>query len=114
MPDKYPFKEVVEKEFRERLKNKGWLLVDLFGHSCAPCTSRDAEKNVVNELQNYQPPIESLRMDVEKGEGLLEEFQINGIPTLILFKDGRRRGQFVDIPDEDGQNVLDWLKAELT
>jgi thioredoxin-like negative regulator of GroEL len=45
---------------------------------------------------------------------VLEEFQINGIPTLILFKDGRRRSQFVDIPDRDGKNVLAWLKAELT
>lgn len=111
MPD-YAFKEVAEAEFRKDLKEPGWLLVDLFGRGCPPCTSGDAEKNVV---QKSQPPIEIfLRMDVEKAKGVLEEFQINGIPTLILFKDGRRRSQFVDIPDRDGKNVLAWLKAELT
>jgi len=110
MPGKHPFEDVVEATFRKNLRKPGWLLVDLYGRGCPPCTSQNAEAKIA---AGYKSRAELLRMNVENAKGVLEEFQISGIPTLILFKDGSRRSQFVDIPAADGQNVLDWLAEEL-
>lgn len=110
MAETYAFEEVEEAEFWERLGAGGWLLLDLYGGACSICTSSRAEKAIA---EKYAGLGDFLRMDAGKAQGVVERYNLTSIPTLILFEGGKRRGQFVDVPDEDGGNVLTWLAAEM-
>lgn len=63
------------------------VLVDFYADWCGPC-HRMAP--ILNELKSaWGDRIRIIKVDTERQPQLAAEYQISGIPTLILFKDGK-------------------------
>lgn len=62
------------------------VLVDFFAEWCGPC------KMMAPELKRFAEAnknIRVLKVDIDRNPQSAQEFQIQGVPTMILFKNGK-------------------------
>jgi thioredoxin 1 len=83
-----------EKNFDATIKNKT-ILVDFWAAWCMPCKMLAP---VLNELAAELPKDKYIgKVDVEKYPNLSNRFRIRGIPTMILFKNGKEVERIVGV-----------------
>lgn len=62
------------------------VLVDFYADWCAPCR---ALAPIVEELSSeYEGRVDVVKVDIDQARSLAQTYDIRGIPTLVLFKDG--------------------------
>lgn len=79
-------KELVKDEFATDLA-QGPVLVDFYSKTCGPCKMlsfilKDIEKT-------YGDQLKIIKVDFEENPDLIEQYNIEGYPTLVMFKDGQ-------------------------
>lgn len=73
--------------FKEIISGDKPVLVDFFATWCGPCkTISPIVETIAKELQGQA---RVLKIDVDKNQELAQQFQIQAVPTLIIFKKGK-------------------------
>ena len=74
------------QEFKELINSGKPVLVDFFATWCGPCQYM---LPILEEVKGrVGDKAEIIKVDVDESPQIASEYQIRGIPTLILFKDG--------------------------
>lgn len=73
--------ELTENNFDQAISG-GTILVDFWASWCSPC------RVLMPVLEKVSKQFSVAKVDVQAHPSLAKRFEINGIPTLIVFKDG--------------------------
>ncbi len=80
-------------------KNNDPILVDFWAEWCMPCR---ALAPVIDELaQEFQGKVRFAKVNVDEARGIAQQFGIRGIPTLILFHNGKKVNELVGNQPKD-------------
>ena len=92
--------DVSDAQFQEKVLQSGKLtLVDFWAEWCGPCK---AIAPIVNDIATaYEGKLNVMKMNIDDNPETPTQFQIKGIPTLILFKDGQMIDQIVGAVPKD-------------
>ena len=98
--------EITDENFdRDVLKSSEPVLVDFWAAWCGPCK---AIAPIVEEVANqYSGKLKVAKMDVDKNVSTPQRYGVRGIPTLLLFKDGKVAEQIVGyVPKETIEKAI--------
>ncbi|UXR77390.1 MULTISPECIES: thioredoxin [unclassified Staphylococcus] len=95
---------VTEKTFNKTIE-KGVTLIDFWATWCPPC---QMQSPVLEELSNeLDGKVTIGKVDVDQEQNLAEKYQIQSIPTLLIFKDRELVQSLVGFnPKPNLENVL--------
>jgi len=91
--------------FADIIKSEKPVLVDFFATWCGPCqTLAPILKEVKDGLGDN---VSIIKIDVDKNQQLASQFQVRGVPTMILFKAGKQLWrQSGVVPSRDLINII--------
>ena len=64
------------------------VLVDFFATWCGPCQMLSPILKSVKE--DLGENISIIKIDVDKNQALASQYQVRGVPTMILFRNGKQ------------------------
>ena len=94
-------KEVIlnEENFESEVLNaQGRILVDFFATWCGPCKMLAP---VLEKFAESQDEVKVCKLDVDDAVPIAIKYDVNVIPTLILFENGNVLKKDVGFKDED-------------
>ncbi|CAI9755265.1 unnamed protein product [Fraxinus pennsylvanica] len=98
-------RETYESEFADVvLKSDRPVLVEFVATWCGPC--RLIAPAIQSVAQDYEDKLTVVKIDHDSNPRLIEEYKVYGLPTLILFKDGK------EVPDSRREGAITKIKLK--
>ena len=100
-----------DSSFSESVENDTTpILVDFWAEWCMPCR---ALSPVIEELsKEFDGKVRFAKVNVDECKDIPSKFGIRGIPTLLLFKDGKKVNELVgNQPKDKIKTMLDGVTA---
>lgn len=85
---------LTDQNFNQSIQNK-MVLVDFWAEWCMPCK---VMAPILNDLSAELPEGKFIgKIDIEKYPKMSQKYGIRGIPTLVLFQNGKEIDRFVGV-----------------
>lgn len=98
--------QVITKDnFKEEvLEAKGTVLIDFWASWCGPCRMLAP---IVDEVAEKHPEVKIGKINVDEEEELAQQFNVMSIPTLMVFRNGKKIQESVGmVPKEQIEAML--------
>lgn len=101
---------LTDENFGETIaKSKKPVLVDFWSSWCTPCKFLAPILDKI--AQDFKDKIIFAKVELDDAPLTAENYQIQQIPTVILFKNGKPVSFFIGAQKEE--TIQDWLESEL-
>lgn len=91
-------RELNSEEFRELVENgQGLSLVDFNATWCGPCKM---QAPILEEL-DAEASYDIYGVDVDEAEDIARQYNVNAVPSLMIFKDGALKETLVGFQAKD-------------
>lgn len=81
------------------LKETEWVIFDFSSPGCAPCKKVPP---ILREIvEEAQVDIKAFEIDVTEYPQIAQEYMVLGVPTIIVFKQGKETQRFNSVPKKD-------------
>jgi len=78
----------MKSSFQTIISSSPTVLVDFYADWCGPCkTLAPILKDLKEELGDT---VKIVKIDVDKNQPLATKYQVRGVPTMILYKEGKQ------------------------
>lgn len=74
--------------FAELIKGAQPVLVDVWAPWCGPC--RMMEPSIKQLAETYKGQLTVIKVNIDDNPALARQYGIQGVPTLMLFKEGEK------------------------
>lgn len=74
-------------KFQELINGDKPVLIDFFATWCGPCKS--LAPILVDVKEELGDVLSILKVDVDKNQEIAAHFQVKGVPTMLLFQNGK-------------------------
>ncbi|WP_291103093.1 MULTISPECIES: thioredoxin [unclassified Flavobacterium] len=78
----------MNSSFENIIKSEKPVLIDFFGAWCGPCQMLAPILKQVKDSLGER--ISIIKIDVDKNQELASKYQVRGVPTMILFQNGKQ------------------------
>lgn len=79
-------KHIEEKDFEREINKKGICIVDFYATWCGPCMMLAP---ILEEVANSRAGYNIIKIDVDKSPNIVNKLDIDTIPTICIYKDGK-------------------------
>ena len=101
---------VTDESFDQAIKENKVILVDFWAEWCGPCRQIGP---ILEELSTEVPGVQIVKINIDENPDAPSRYNVRGIPTMILFKNGQiaatkvghtatlgvvRDGRSIDVP----------------
>lgn len=73
-------------EFERIIGSSELVLVDFWATWCGPCRMLGS---VLEEYSSENPDVEIVKIDVDVARDLASEYDVQSLPTVVIFKNGK-------------------------
>ena len=84
-------------EFENVLKENDIVLADLFATWCGPCRM---QAPIIDEYAEENASVKVIKVDVDNNMQIAMEYQVESIPTLLVFKKGELKKKLVGLTEK--------------
>lgn len=99
--------------YDQTLQNAPVVMVDFFATWCYPCQM--LKPTIAKLSMDYKDRVEVLSVDVDKHGDLASRYDIQSIPTILIFKNGEQQARLEGAQDRGAyESVLKTLVADKT
>lgn len=101
---------LTDETFESSVKGSGVpVLVDIFAEWCPPCKILGP---IVEKLsEEYKGKVEFYKMDLDKNPKTGDLFQVDRIPTVVLFVNGQMKDKFIGLKQEE--EIRSWINSNI-
>lgn len=89
---------VIDEQSFEKETNSGTVLVDFYAEWCGPCKRLGPVLELVADDMGNKVKI--YKVNIDKSPNLASEYEVQGVPTMVLLKNGKVQGKLVGFRDK--------------
>jgi thioredoxin 2 len=101
--------DATQHTFDAEIKASVPVVVDFWAPWCGPC--RMIAPALENQARKHPGELKVVRLNVDEAPAVSARFSVQGIPLLVLFRDGEERDRIVGAVPE--RQIEDWIKPHL-